>query len=72
MNLPLQNLPPLIKILEELVPRNKIICTAERAGISYITIRNWFYKGTDPQLSLFEASLNAVGYRLEIVPQKEE
>ena len=66
------NLPPLVKILEELVPRYKIKDTASRVGISHITMRNWFYKGTDPRLSLFQASLNAVGYRLEIIPIGEK
>ena len=65
------NIPPLVKMLEELIPRYKINRVAERAGISEITIRNWFNKGTDPRLSLFEASLNSLGYHLEIVPMEK-
>ena len=68
----MSNTPPLVAMLQELVPRGGMKKVADRAGIVDITMRNWFYHGTDPRLSLFEATLNAVGYRLEIVPMEEK
>jgi len=66
------NTPPLVCYLQELVPYGERPKIARRAGIATVTMSNWFAGKTDPRLSLFEASLNAVGYRLEIVPMEND
>jgi DNA-binding phage protein len=64
-------MPPLVRKLDRLIPRGKIKETAARVGCSDVTIYNWLRKGTDPRLSLFEAALNACGYKLSIVPMEK-
>ena len=64
--------PPLVSLLEELILPKHINSTAALVGIAPVTLHNWFRHGRDPRLSLFEATLNAVGYRLEIVPMETE
>ena len=64
--------PPLVRYMKHLIPRREHAAVAAKAGISERTMHTWFSKGTDPRLSLFEAVLNTMGYRLVIVPMKKE
>ena len=41
---------------------------SERAGVSSITMSRWKGGGFSPRLFLFEATLEALGYRLRIEP----
>lgn len=43
---------------------------AVRAGVGRTTITHWHTR-TNPHLPLFEAALNALGYRLAIVPARD-
>ena len=61
---------PLVNELRDLIPNRQVRNTARRIGIADTTVYHW-WKGTDPRLSIFEAALNAVGYRLAIVPMEE-
>ena len=64
----MSNLPPLIRHLRRLIPPKQISETAKAAGIGKDTIYRWLMGDADPRLSLFEATLNARGYKLRIVP----
>lgn len=41
---------------------------SERAGVSHITMSRWKHGGYSPRLFLFQATLEALGYRLKIEP----
>lgn len=66
------NLPPLINFLRSIVPLGHEFDVAKKVGIHTVTINNWLAGKTDPRLSLFEASLNAVGHKLVIEPIEKD
>ena len=44
---------------------------ARRAGVSNVSLWQWETGRSSPSLFLFEVALNAIGYRLRIVPATE-
>lgn len=63
---------PLVKKMYELVkadPRTQSEL-AQDVGINNSTLSGWTHR--EPRLLTFEATLNAMGYKLEIVPINKE
>ena len=68
------NCHPLVRQLFEIANRERATMKeiAGRAGmVPYQTLSNWRY-GSSPQLQNFEAALNALGYKLRVVPIRED
>lgn len=70
---PTRNPHPLVREFLNLTHRERISDKdiAGRAGLGKDTIKDWRYR-TTPNLCLFEAALNVLGYRLTIVKMKDE
>lgn len=64
---------PLVQELFNAMNRDKVAMRdlAARAGMDFQTISAWRYV-SNPTLPMFEAALNALGYRLKIVPEDKE
>jgi hypothetical protein len=66
------NINPLVRELFEIFNRDNLLTLnkiCEKSGIAADTISQWRY-GHAPQLTSFEAVLNAVGYELAIKPMR--
>lgn len=63
---------PLVRKLYDLYRESgrSLLDVAGRTGVKDETIRLWFRSAKDPRLSYFEAALNALGHRIEIVPME--